>query len=348
MAAIEDSRGWMPPRTAEELMEEMRRHGGLVEWHNPWAESPCGFEENIWLMLQNFPEATKEDIESYLNAVGNRLSREDYEKFLAEEGEAYIERGRAYFEGLSEEELGLYESRLSEHPAFQAYYEPLWFEVYEAEVELAATAEGQARRPFHEKQEPYPGTGRVAVEQGKRPEEGDIIYANFGFDDKGEIITKPRVFRGNDAKVRATEELLGEIPPWLAYGSMSGAALWARPELILRLYKWREEIYKACKKKDPKYNKRIKIAVNSCYRVLGTTAGAGEWLDPSGVKDSNDPLGHWTGFAVDVSCLGIASQTDGLLSADDVRAIVTGEDSVVGLVNQYESWHFRLSREYLP
>jgi len=335
MTTLEDKSGYIP---LDRTLGALSLSGDLVEF--------------IWVMLQNYSgtsnEYIEEYLESYMDTAADRLSREDYEKFLAEEGDEYVERGRAYFEGLSEEELDLYESRLAEHPAVQAYYEPLWFEVYEAEAELAAEAEGEARRPFHEKQEPYPGTGRVAIESGERPEEGDTIYANFGFDDKGEIITKPRIFRGSDAKVRAAEESLDEIPPWLAYGSMSGAALSARPELILRLYKWREEIFKACKKEDPKYNKRVKIAINSCYRVLGTTAGAREWLDPHGVKDSNDPLGHWTGFAVDVSCLGIAGQTGGLLTADDIRALVTDKDSVVGLVNEHESWHFRLSREYLP
>jgi hypothetical protein len=309
------------------------------------------FVECIWLMLQSYSNTTNEYIEryieSYMDAVADRLSREDYEKLLAEEGEEYVEEATAYFEGLSEEELDLYESKLAEHPAVQAYYEPLWFEVYEAEAELAAEAEGEARRPFHEKQEPYPGTGEVA----ENARYGETYVAHRGRSKKtGKIIKQYLKFRRTDADVRAVEPLLDEIPPWLAYPTDSDVVMWARPELILRLYKWREEIFKECKKRDPKFAKRVKIAVNSCYRVLGTTANdpTSPYYDEKGVLDSTDPYGHWTGLSIDVSGVGTAAQTDGLLEGKEVRAIVTDEDSVVGLVNLYEKWHFLPKREYRP
>ncbi|NIT37431.1 MAG: hypothetical protein GTN49_13205 [candidate division Zixibacteria bacterium] len=335
---------WDPPRTFEQAMWEARHPGCLAEWHNPWAGSYT-FEEQIWVMLQNFPEATEEDIKSFLDAVVGKYTREEYERFLAEEGEERVEGARTYFEGLTEEEMDLYEGRLEEYPGVQSYYEPLWYEAYEAEAELAAEAAGKARRPFHEKQEPYPGTGEVAEEA----EYGVTYVAHRGKNKKtGKIIKQYIKFRRTDADVRAVEPLLDEIPPWLAYPTGSDTVMWARPELIIRLYKWREEIIKECKRSDPKFAKRVKIAVNSCYRVLGTTANdpTSPFYDEKGVLDSTDPYGHWTGLSIDVSRAAIAAQCDRLVDEEKVKEIA--ETDAVGLIRKYDYWHFRPKREYLP
>jgi hypothetical protein len=331
MTILEDKSGHIPlDRTYGDLLSR-----DLVEF--------------IWVMIENYSETTNEYIEGYIGSywetATDRLSREDYEKFLAEEGDEYVERRRAYFEGLSEEEWDLYESRLAEHPAVQAYYETLWFEVYEAEVELAAETEGEARRPFHEKQEPYPGKGKVA----EQAEYGEVLIAHFGRNKKtNEIIKKPVVFRGTDADVQAIEPLLDEIPPWLAYSSMSGAILWARPELILRLYQWREEIFKICKDKDPENARRIKFPVNSSYRVLGTTActPSHPFYDPKGVKDSTDEWGHWTGLSVDIDPDVVAAKCVPPLTRGDIYNAAKNAGLVWPIVG--ERWHFRPSPEYMP
>jgi hypothetical protein len=326
-------------------MEELYGWEGYLDWSNPWAGGDYSHKDPIWELLKNFPHATEEDIERSLARIVREVSREQYGEFLAEDGDAYVEQARTYFEGLTEEEMDLYEGRLAEYPGVQTYYEPLWYEAYEAEAELAAEATGKARRPFHEKQEPYPGTGEVA----ENARYGETYVAHRGRNKKtGKIIKQYLKFMRTDADVRAVEALLDEIAPWLAYPTDSDVVMWARPELILRLYKWREGIIKECKKGDPKFAKRVKIAVNSCYRVLGTTANdpTSPFYDEKGVLDSTDPYGHWTGLSIDVSRAAIAGQCDGLVNEKEVKDIA--ETDVVGLIRKYDYWHFRPKREYLP
>lgn len=102
--------------------------------------------------------------------------------------------------------------------------------------------------------------------------------------------------------VDAVERALLEIPRNVAAAAAgTGAILMARGELIDALRAWREEAARICMEKAGRGGARAGlIYVNSCYRPLGTTAGAGKYKDPCGCIDSTDDYGHWSGFAIDV------------------------------------------------
>jgi D-alanyl-D-alanine dipeptidase len=105
-----------------------------------------------------------------------------------------------------------------------------------------------------------------------------------------------------ERNVAEVERTLLEIPAAVAVARAgTGAIMMAQGELVDALRAWRDEAARLCMEKVTRGVARAgSICVNSCYRPLGTTAGAGKYEDPCGCVDSTDDYGHWSGFAVDV------------------------------------------------
>lgn len=105
-----------------------------------------------------------------------------------------------------------------------------------------------------------------------------------------------------ERNVAEVERAMLEIPPEVAVARAgTGAIMMAQGELVAALRAWRDEAARLCMEKAGRGAAQAGfIHVNSCYRPLGTTAGAGKYEDPCGCVDSTDDFGHWSGLAIDV------------------------------------------------
>ncbi len=142
------------------------------------------------------------------------------------------------------------------------------------------------------------------------------------------------------------EGLLVKIPEDVAIARPgSGAEMWARPEFIEALKRWRYEAFEICAEKIGK--KEAKVGLPQCssvYRQLGTTAGSGKYKDPFGCIDSTDDYGHFSGYSGDVPTKYFRKACHPVLTVDEINLAAQR----AGLTRPWlsgkmggEWWHYR-------
>jgi hypothetical protein len=110
------------------------------------------------------------------------------------------------------------------------------------------------------------------------------------------VTRRPEIVAGIEKQLWPIPEVIGIINTEHGYRKKD-ECLWARPELIAGLARWRRKMAEIS-------GNGGTIAINSAYRRLGTTAARGtKYVDYYGNIDASDPYGHWTGYCVDASPL---------------------------------------------
>ena len=154
--------------------------------------------------------------------------------------------------------------------------------------------------------------------------------------------------------VAAFERSILEVPSNVGVAlAGTGAVMMAQGELIDALHSWRDEAARICMEKAGRGAARAGlIYVNSCYRLLGTTAGSGVYGDPCGCIDSTDDFGHWSGLAIDVptrffrlSCVPALTIEEVNLAAARAgleRPWYTGPPLTSYTKGHGEYWHYRV------
>jgi hypothetical protein len=153
-----------------------------------------------------------------------------------------------------------------------------------------------------------------------------------------DITRKPEMVAGIEKQLWPIPEAIATINTKHGY-TKDTECLWARPELIAGLARWRQKMAEISGNEGT-------IAINSAYRRLGTTAARGtKYVDYEGDTDALDPYGHWTGYCVDASPL-ITAKHFGLVGDDHFISEQAIEAAIsVGLIQPHlwkgEIHHFR-------
>ena len=186
------------------------------------------------------------------------------------------------------------------------------------------------------------GAGLVRYRDSRMPckfiRESNCVIGNKYVIGKNEWVLR-------DRDVAAVESLLLQIDPKVAVKKNPTACMFARSELIERLTAWQKILWGICQANAAPNETSVKgkFQVNSAYRLLGTTCED----DTCGARDSNDPLGHWSGYGIDIGPASSRAAFQPEISSKDFY----GTYEAAGLRRPHEGsgeyWHFCPKDEHI-